>query len=215
MSTRLRIFLAFCLPLLSSSPAMCARLTIEPVFNRVPGSGAGPVSIPLYNPDFLINGVAYFIADEPGDVISYAAGDPRDPGLDVINFYNNTRYNLTGFTLRLVGTAPVTADPATIVRGPVDAVFGDVNGDGKVGVSDYFATVVVSADGKEIRFENGVIPVGGRFTDIHLAVADNPPFYAAIDSSFTGNAVPEPATALLGGMALVSMLLIRRRRPRA
>jgi hypothetical protein len=215
MSTRLRVVFALILSMLCSLPVLGARLTIEPVFNRVEGSGPGPLSFPFYNPDFLINGVAYFVADEPGEIVSYASGDPRDPGLDIINFYNNTNYNITGITLRLVGTAPVTDDPGTIVRGPVDAVFGDVNGDGKVGLSDYFATITVSPDGKEIRFENGVIPVGGRFTDIHLAFADDPPFFAAIDSSFSGDAVPEPATVGVGGIALLSMLLIRRNRLRA
>ena len=207
--------LAVCLVAAACQPALCARLTVEPVFNRVAGSGAGPLSLPFYNPGFLINGVAYFLTDEPGEIVSYASGDPRDPGLDIVNFYNNTNYNITGFTLRLVGTAPVTDDPGTIVRGPVDAVFGDVNGDGQVGVSDYFATVIVSDDGKEIRFENGLIPVGGRFTDIHLAFATDPPFYAAIDASFTGYAVPEPGTALTGAGALLGLLVWRkiRRRP--
>jgi hypothetical protein len=182
-----------------------AALVIEPVFNRVDGSGQGDNNFPIYDPTFLIDGVAYFTADEPGEIITYASGDPRDPFLDVFHVWNNTQYNLTGFTLRLVGTATDTANPGTIVRGPVDAVWGDVNGDAHVGVSDIFATIVVSADGKEIRFKDGVIPVGGRFTDIHLAMSDHPPDFAGIDSSFTGIMVPEPATLALGAFGLAAL----------
>jgi hypothetical protein len=48
-----------------------------------------------------------------------------------------------------------------------------------------------SALGKEIRFEGGVIPVGGRFTDIRMAFSDDPPGFAGIDSTFAGTlAVP-------------------------
>jgi hypothetical protein len=170
---------------------------MEPVFNRVAGSGPAENNFPLYNPEFLIGGVAYFTADEPGEIVTYASGDPRDPFLDVVHVWNNTRYNLTGFTLRLIGTANDTREPATIVRGPVDAVWGDVDGDGRIGVSDIFSNVVVSPDGKEIQFSGGVIPVGGRFTDIHLAWSEDPPMFAGIDSSFTGSAIPEPSTLML------------------
>lgn len=196
---------------LSCAPTLDAALVIEPVFNRVPGRGGSANIFPIYDPIFLINGVAYSVADDPGEIVPYSSGDPRDPFLDEFFFWNNTRYDITGFILTLVGTSPVTDDPARIVRGPVDAVWGDVNGDGQIGLSDIFATIVVSADGKQIRFENGILPVGGRFTDIHLAVSDNPPFFAAIDSSFTGNAIPEPHTLLLTGVSL-SLLFAKYRR---
>ncbi len=78
-----------------------------------------------------------------------------------------------------------------------------MDGDGQVGVSDIFSSIAVSADGKEIRFEEGLVPVNGRFTDIHLAMSDNPPDLAGIDSFFTGNFVPEPNTAALLALGMV------------
>jgi len=187
-----------------------ASLVIEPVFMRVPGSGQGPDNFPLYDPTYLVNGIAYYLADEPGEIDLYAAGDPRDPDLDVLHIWNNTQYALTSFTMRIIGTATDTLDPGTIVRGPVDAVFGDVDGDGKIGRSDIFSTITVSADGKEIRFEGGVIPIGGRFTDIHLASSDNPPELAGIESFFGGTlSVPEPASSTLAGIGVAALLLYR------
>jgi len=183
-------------------------LVIEPVFNRVDGSGQGDNNFPIYDPTFLIDGVAYFTADEPGEIISYASGDPRDPFLDVFHVWNNTQYRITGLTLRLIGTATNTENPGSIVRGPVDAVWGDVNGDSFTGLSDFFATIIVSADGKEIRFEDGLIPVGGRFTDIHLAMSDHPPDFAGIDSSFTGILVPEPATLALVAFGMAGLATV-------
>lgn len=184
-------------------------LVMEPVFNRLPGEGPGPEVFPFYNPDLLINGIAYFTADEPGEIISYASGDPRDPELDTVAILNNTNYNITGITLRIVGTATDTEDPGTIVRGPVDAVWGDVNGDGIIGSSDIFSTIIVSADGKEIRLSGGLIPVGARFTDIHLAISDSPPFFAGIDSSFDGELVPEPQSIFMTGSGALALLLRR------
>jgi hypothetical protein len=184
-----------------------AALVIEPVINRVEGSGPADNNFPIYDPSFLIDGAAYFTADEPGEIITYASGDPRDPFLDVFHVWNNTRYDITGLTLELIGTATDTANPGTIIRGPVDATWGDVNGDSQTGLSDIFATIVVSPDGKEIRFEDGVIPVGGRFTDIHLAMSDSPPDFGGIDSSFTGILVPEPTALALIALAALGHFL--------
>jgi hypothetical protein len=202
----LYVALVACLPCsLLGVVAGQAALIIEPVFNRVEGSGQGDNNFPIYDPTFLIDGVAYFTADEPGEIVSYASGDPRDPFLDVFHVWNNTQYNITGFTLRLIGTATDTENPGTIVRGPVDAVWGDVNGDAVTGLSDIFATITVSSDGKEIRFEDGLLPVGGRFTDIHLAISDGPPDFVGIDSSFNGILVPETATFALLALALAML----------
>jgi hypothetical protein len=188
-----------------------AALVMEPVFNHVEGSGPADNNFPLYDPEFKVNGVSYWLADEPGEIVSYASGDPRNPDLDFVHVWNNTQYRLTGFTLKLIGTATDSEDPGTIVRGPVDAVWGDVNGDGQIGLSDIFATFTVSSDGKEIRAENGLIPVGGRFTDIHLAMSNNAPDFAGIDASFTGILVPEPGAIALLALALAGLASLRGR----
>jgi hypothetical protein len=197
--------------LLFGAPAARAALVIEPVFNRVAGSGPADNNFPIYDPEFLINGVAYFTAQHPGDVTTYAAGDPRDPFLDVFHVWNNTQYDITGFTLTLIGTATETENPGSVVRGPVDAIWGDVNNDGFVGLSDIFGSITVSPDGKTISFSGGVIPVGGRFTDVHLARSDNPPDFAGIDSTFSGILTPEPpAWVLLFAAGLVVLTVVRR-----
>ncbi|MDG3008084.1 PEP-CTERM sorting domain-containing protein [Paludisphaera mucosa] len=209
-SSLLRLGLAIAAIALASSlsPPARAALILEPVFNRVAGFGGADDNFPLYDPGYLIGGVAYFTADEPGEIVTYASGDPRDPFLDEFHVWNNTGYAITGFTLRLIGTAAVTDDPGAVVRGPVDAIWGDADGDGLVGSSDIFSSITVSADGKEIRFEGGLIPVGGRFTDVHLAVSDAPPDFAGIDSSFTGvRTVPEPSGSMLSAMGLVASAL--------
>ena len=196
----------FCASLLNSA------LVMEPVFNRLPGTGPGPNVFPFYNPDILVGGVAYFSADEPGEIVTYPSGDPRDPALDTLAILNNTSYNITGLTLRIIGTATHTLDQSTIVRGPVDAFWDDVNGDGVTGLSDIFPTIEVSADRKEIRFSGGLIPAGTRFTDIHLAFSDSPPTFAGIDSTFEGELVPEPRSMILTGLGTFALLLLRLRK---
>jgi hypothetical protein len=190
-----------------------AELVIEPVINIVPGSGQAENNFPLYQPDFLVDGVAYWTANEPGEIVTYAAGDPRDEFLDVFHVWNNTAYNIDGLNLQIIGTGTDTQNPGTVVRGPTDAVWGDVDGDEQIGQSDIFSTIIVSADQKSIRLEGGIIPVGGRFTDIHLAMSENPPELAGIDSWFTGVvAVPEPAAGLLACMFAAVMSIVWWRR---
>ena len=86
-----------------------------------------------------------------------------------------------------------------ITRDPnVDAFFGDANGDGKIGLSNIFSSIVVSDGGKTITLSGGMIPVGGHFTDIaHSFTTDGLPFFAGVDTSFDGVLVPEPATGML------------------
>lgn len=195
-----------------------AALIIEPVFNRVAGSGGDTTIVPLYNPGFLngATGLPFLLADEPGEIDTYPAGFPPDPVLvDTVRFYNNTQFNITGFTLSLIGTA-VEPEPFNFIvtRGPVDAIWGDANGDGSVGSSDIFGSITLSPDMKTIFFSGGVIPVGGRFTDFHYAAvtAGESAFLAGIDASFTGTAVPEPATLMLVSAGGV-LAALRRRRP--
>ena len=174
-----------------------SELIIEPVINRFVGNDDG---IPLG--DFM---------PLPGDIFSYVSGDPRDPALDTVPIVNTTNYELNGYGLRIIGIGTDTHDPGTIVRGPIDARFGDVDGDGMI-LSDIFATFAISGDGKTIEFSDGSISPGERFTGIHLAVSDNPPILAGIDSWYTGTLVPEPSSATL--LVLWGLPLLGRRRAR-
>ena len=144
-----------------SMPAVAsATLIIEPVFLSTEGSGPAETVLGFYLPDFInpATGEPFLTADEPGEVVTYPAGFPRDEGLaEVVRFYNNTGFDITGFTLVLAGTA-IEPEPFnfTVQRDPnVDAVWGDANGDGLIGLSDIFATVTVSEDGRTITFSDG------------------------------------------------------------
>jgi hypothetical protein len=186
-----------------------ASLVMEPTINHVAGIGSADNTIPLYDPTYIVDGVPYALANEPGEIFMYVAGDPPEELFQTTSVWNNTNYNMTGLTLRIVGSAREAENPGSIVRGPVNAVWGDVNGDGKIGDSDIFSTITVSADGKVIRFENGVIPVDGRFSDVHLATSDAAPLFAGVDASFSGTFVPEPYTFILTGSSLGALLLSR------
>ena len=181
---------------------------MENVINRVPGNGPAQPDEPFstfgfYAPDLInpADGQPYQLAGAPGQISRFPAGFPRDePLVNDIVIYNNTAYNITSLTLRIVGSA-VEPEPFnfTITLDPnVSAFWGDVNGDGKVGVSDIFDTVTLSADHRTVTFSDGLIPVGGRFTDSLLSITDNgEPFKAGVYASFDGFLavpVPEPAT---------------------
>jgi hypothetical protein len=97
----------------------------------------------------------------PGEIAYYPAGVPRDePLVDAVRVYNNTAYNITSLTLKIVGSA-VEPEPFnfTITLDPnVSAFWGDANGDGKVGLSDIFSTITLSEDRRTITFSDGLIP---------------------------------------------------------
>jgi hypothetical protein len=97
----------------------------------------------------------------------------------------------------ILGAPTPTPVDFTITLDPnVNAFFGDVNGDGKTGLSDIFSTITLSADHRTITYSDGLIPVGGRFTDYIFSMTDNgEPFKAGVYTSFDGFlTVPEPAT---------------------
>jgi hypothetical protein len=184
------------------SSAAGATLLMEPVFLRIPGSGPSDTAFPIYNLAFLngATGQPFITANQPGEIDTYSAGYPRDEVLTSIAFYNNTSYNITDFNLHIIGSSfePVQYT-FTITRDPnVDAFWADVNGDGKIGLSDIFSTITVSADARTITFSNGLIPPGGRFTDyVFSSTTDGQPFKAGVDASFDGVFVPEPASLAL------------------
>ena len=199
-----------------------ATLTIEPVINFEPGSGPSADSFPLYDPGFInaANGEHAFLANQPGEIDTVSIGNPPDPALLTFCVWNNTAYNITSLKLSIIGSAshPTNSEDAWLItRDPsVDAVFGDADGDGKIGLSDIFSSIVVSDGGKTITLSGGLIPAGGHFTDIsHASTPGDVSFFAGVDTSFDGVFVPEPTTGLLlltGGLGL---FLARRTRPRA
>src|SRR4051794_16474369 len=168
---------AFVLPL---APTGATTLIMENVINRVPGNGPAQPGEPFfafgfYAPDLInpADGQPYQLAGAPGQISRFPAGFPRDePLVNDIVIYNNTAYNITSLTLKIVGSA-VEPEPFnfTFTLDPnVSAFWGDVNGDGKVGVSDIFDTVTLSADHRTVTFSGGLIPVGGRFTHSLLSL---------------------------------------------
>jgi hypothetical protein len=196
-----------------------ATLFMEPVMNFVPGSGPSATTFPIDNPAFLngATGKPFDIANKPGEIDTYSAGFPRDGSLLSLALYNNTEYNITSIKLAIIGSSfepiPYTF---TITRDPnIDAFWGDANGDGKIGLSDIFSTITVSSDGRTLTLSDGVIPVGGRFTDyIYSFTTDGLTFRAGVDASFEGVFVPEPTglALLLPGLAAIWAATRRRRR---
>lgn len=188
----------FVLLVVSLPTAARAELVIEPVFNRVAGTGGAENVVGVRQ---AVNGIQAELGIEPAwtaqpnEVFSYVTGDPRNELLDNLFFYNDTEREINGFSLSIVGTGVDTDDPRTIVRGAaIDASFGDVDGDGMI-LSDIFPSYEISPDGKTIAFFGGSLLPGERFTDIHLASSDNPPQMAGIDSWIT--VVPEPSASIL------------------
>lgn len=212
---------------LPPAPADATTLMMENVINRAPGTGGAQPGEPFFTfglcqPDNLnpADGLPFLTACAPGQLGRYPAGVPRDePLVNDLRVYNNTPYNITSLTLQIVGSAvePVPFDFTITLDPNVSAFFGDANGDGKVGLSDIFSTITLSADRRTITYRDGLIPVGGRFTDSIFSMTDNgEPFKAGVFTSFDGFlAVPEPATwtMLLTGLAAAGVL--RRRTLRA
>jgi hypothetical protein len=215
---RLTIALGTLAALAASAPAD-ATLFMEPNIYIAPGTGPGPMSFPLYDPEFLngATGEPFVLADEPGEIVTYAAGVPVGADLYEFSIWNNTNYVITSLTFKIVGYAE-EPEPYTfyIFRDPdVDAFFGDVDGDGRTGLSNIFPISTITDGGKTLTLSGGEIPLRGRFYDALLAdTTDGVPYLAAIDSSFGGYlAVPEPASwaMMIAGFGLTGVVMRRRR----
>jgi hypothetical protein len=178
-----------------------ATLTLEPVIDLVTGSGPSADSFPLYNPSGVnaANGEHAWQANQPGEIDTVSIGNPPDPDLLIFRVWNNTAYDITSLKYSIIGSAshPTHSEDAWLVtRDPnVDAFFGDADGDGKIGLSNVFSSIVVSDGGKTITLSGGLIPRDGHFTDIfHSSTTDGLDFFAGVDTSFGGVLVPEPST---------------------
>jgi hypothetical protein len=133
--------------------------------------------------------------------------------------WNNTAYSVTSLRLSIIGSAthPTGSEDAWLItRDPtVDAVFGDADGDGHIGLSNIFSSIVVSDGGKTLTLSGGLIPIGGHFTDIaHASTPGDVSFFAGVDTSFDGVFVPEPATRTLLLSGFGALLFRRRHRMR-
>jgi hypothetical protein len=197
-----------------------ATLIIEPVINSVPGSGPTDDSFPLYDPVSVnhATGEHPWLANKPGEIDTVSIGNPPDPDLLIFSVWNNTSYDITSLRLSIIGSAlhPTNSEDAWLVtRDPnVDAFFGDADGDGKIGLSNIFSSIVVSDGGKTITLSGGLIPVDGLFTDIsHASTTDGLSFFAGVDTSFGGVLVPEAATwaMMLAGFGGLGFTAWRRR----
>jgi len=213
---------------LTLASAGATTLTMENVIDKAPGTGGAQPGEPFFtfglcNPSAInpADGLPFATACAPGEMGRYPAGVPRDePLVSDLRVFNNTPYNITSLTLHIVGPAEepepfnftITPDPN------VSAFWGDANGDGKVGLSDIFHTITLSADHRTITYSDGLIPVDGRFTDFIFSMTDDgEPFKVGVYTSFDGflAPVPEPATwtILVIGFAAAGVLRRRILRP--
>jgi hypothetical protein len=209
---------------LAWSASASATLIFEPVISHYPGTGPGDMVFPLYDPTYfnLATGEQVSIASKPGELDYWSMGYPREEVMVDFGMYNNTAYNITSLTMTIIGNSVETIPGAAWVVDPnhIDALFGDANGDGKVGVSDVFATITVSADGHTLTLSNGAIPAGSHFTDyIFSYITDDDPrrqdgtAFAALEGRFDGVLAPEPATWTLLLAAVSGLCILRRRKP--
>ncbi|MDJ0735365.1 MAG: PEP-CTERM sorting domain-containing protein [Nostocaceae cyanobacterium] len=179
--------------LLSLSPA-AAVILVEPILTT-----ADP-SLPF--PDFGIG------VNPPGEILVWNAPDVSGQQ----NFLNEgTGLDITNIELFLFPDFDALSE---------DVIWGDVDGDGHIGVSDFFDNIEVDNNfilqdsgqffrAPRVTFTGGAIPLGAAFVaqtptlpDLTVSpdVGDNGPL--VVGGRYDGVAVPEPSTIL----GLVSIL---------
>ena len=196
-------------------------LVLEPVIGFFPGHGPSADTFPLYDPTYMneATGEQVSLARNPGEIDKWSMGYPREESMLTFGMYNNTPTNITSLAMTIVGSSQELVEGVSWLVTPdpnVDARFGDANGDGRVGLSDIFGSITVSNDGRTITLSNGLIPTESHFTDyIFSYTTDGLPFTAAVEGSFDGVSVPEPATCtlLLAGLGVTWAIRRRRRGP--
>ena len=193
-----------------------ATLIFEPVISV--WTGPSDNIYPLYDPTFvnMATGEQVSVARAPGEIDKWSQGFPREVGMVSSAMQNNTAYNITSLTMTIVGSSVELIPGASWVVTPdpnVDAFFGDVNDDGRVGLSDIFSTITVSNGGRTLTLSGGLLPAGSLFSDyIFSKTTDGAnPVYAALEGSFDGVLAPEPATWTLLPAGLGAIWARRRR----
>lgn len=114
------------------------------------------------------------------------------------NFLNDTGYTINNFSIQLL--------PDLSVIGGEDVVWGDVNGDGKIGLSNIFANITTTPDANfeafpapKLELKDGIIASNQRFTFQFLTSPDltptdadeNGPLVLVFD--YNGVKIPEPS----------------------
>ncbi len=181
--------------LLSLAPATAATIVVEPVLTTP-------------DPDLPSSDVGFGV--NPGTVVAWNAPDRTGQQ----NFLNvGTGHHITTMELFLLPELDELDD---------ELIWGDVDGDGQIGVSDIFDNIEVdnsfileSPDGllqfqaPRVTFTGGVIPLGTRFVAQTLTEPDLtvPPEVGdagplVVGGRYDGVPVPEPSTIL----GLVSVL---------
>lgn len=113
------------------------------------------------------------------------------------NFLNDTGYTINSFSIQLLRDFSKVDD---------DVVWGDVNGDGKIGLSNIFANITTTSDSifegfpaPKLELKDGIIASGQRFTFQFITSPDlnpinpeeNGPLVLVFD--YDGVKVPEPS----------------------
>ena len=132
-----------------------ATLVMEPVIGFFPGQGPSADTFPLYDPTYVneATGEQVSLARNPGEIDKWSMGYPREEVMMTFGMYNNTPTNITSLTMTIVGSSEELVEGVSWLVTPdpnVDARFGDANGDGMVGLSDTFATISVSNNGRTL-----------------------------------------------------------------